>query len=227
VHSSLNFDPGFTRNKWNPFPWNDPVTGENMIVFREADAATPAQSDFSVWREDTIDGWVHELTFAASDISFSGGGTEDTDRPFILSPEPFEFSGKSYIGFSSADALLFADQFDGNMWVARLDTDFSDGTTSVRVDWLRQINERPTNLGGEDYSERPRLEAEVYEVSGSGGAGGDPTRPIIFFSTYEEVGDDAIHSCGYTGMSGRELRRFVLSRGEICSPDVAATGVCS
>jgi hypothetical protein len=195
-----DYDPGYAQKKFNPIIWHDPNTTDDLLVMRQSAATSPTESEIAVWRKSGNNDWLHHFTFTPEEIG-------DGDLPFALSPEPFVWDGRSYIVFSTADALNFDMQDDGNMWVVRLDWDPlypSGGEASI--DWSRQVNIRP---GGQEA--RRRLEGEVYVLTE-----GDPVRPVIYYSMFEnQFLDDEI--CDYD----EDTQSFEVSTlhiAEVCPP---------
>jgi hypothetical protein len=115
--------------------------------------------------------------------------------------------GKAYLVFSSSDTLSVATSMDGNIWIARVDSDPEDPLVHMRA------NERPTYAcsisGGCPMQVRPRLEAEVYFGGGS---------PMVYYSQLTETGDAPWpDGCG-DPVQGGFLRNQGLRRATVTLP---------
>lgn len=190
-----------TFAKFNPFLFYDPTTQTNLVVIRSNEnVATPATSNIEIWQENPrgsqVWGSVPYQSIAATDL-LNPDGSDESPRPFLLSPETFVASDKAYVVFSSADELKVDMQMDGNIWVAKVGAPVS----AVRVN---------TRLASPD-DQRIRVEGEIYF-----GTTLTPGIPVVYYSQIADATDPPTYSdCVPVGSGGYSVRNFTLRRATL------------
>jgi hypothetical protein len=182
ITGGLGHDPQRWWAKFNPITWYDPATDSYMLVLRQT-RPNEEESDIAIWQRQTDGTWDPFISFGADDIQENFD--DDFPKTFCLSPEPFVWEGRSYIAFSTSDALQVSMANDGNIWIAKVPV-----TNSGGLNESRRVN---TRIPPQDA--RRRFEAETFILRDMEN---NPITPVIYYSMWEVPGDDDIN-CDYTG----------------------------
>ncbi|MEO0424141.1 MAG: hypothetical protein AAF184_17515 [Pseudomonadota bacterium] len=196
----INVTGQTASNKFNPYLFvnADPAENNNMVAFRES--APNALSSAITIRAETAPGsgiWEDFMQITASDLTslyedelvFQSEAVANLN--FLLSPETFNFGGRTYVLFSTSSALQFPQATDGNVWLALVERS-PNPVRAIRL-----------NTRSPGRARRIRAELEVYE----GGNG----VPYFFYS--EVVGPNDPDGCTFNQnlLQDFALRRVTVS----------------
>ncbi len=115
VLTQLTFDP---TQKKSPWAWHESQLDNELVFFAVLD-----QQTIGVYRQNDQGEWVQVETIAPS----------ATGYPFIISPEPFFYGGKSYISMQMSAADSTAVNANSTVW-------FSTVNYGQRPDKYRQVS---------------------------------------------------------------------------------------
>lgn len=106
-YRQVTFDP---TDKTSSFFWDAPELGGTR-VFLVARGVIPNEPDeIAVYRDDGAGGWIEHKVI-----------TMPPGYPFVVSPEPFTWDGRSYISFLASQGARNFDNGDSTVWVASID----------------------------------------------------------------------------------------------------------
>jgi hypothetical protein len=196
---------------FNPYLFYHVSAATNMVVDREREINNFYSQDIVIYAEHSrgMHDWYLFRKIRAADLSSNDdNGQKHTEleqgRPYLLSPEAFTYQNNTYVIFSSADSLMVGAQSDGNIWVARIDSDPQAPLAYVRV------NDRPV-VNGHDMRARTRVEGEIY-------IGSTQVGPIVYYSQVTTADDDPNLPDGCPMGQGNFLRNFSLRKVPVTLP---------